>query len=240
MWVDQYNSWVPDELWMNCNKGGSPEDLIGRDCYAGLDLADMRDFNSMVLIFPNDDKTFSLLCWFWLPRAAVEKRTEMVKVDLRRWVNEGWIIEQPGNAIDHEVVAMDIKKIAEKYNILELGIDPAMQMAIRKYIDEKAEGFLVVNNFNQDIRTMSYPNKELTKLIVTGRINHFGNPVLRWMSSNVATFTDPNDNLKFAKDKSIDKIDGIVSASMALGTCIKCESEGHSVYDDPNYNFVSI
>lgn len=239
MWVDQYNCWIPDDIWMHGNKEGSPDDLIGMDCYAGLDLAQMRDFNSLVLLFPHGDRKYSLLCWFWLPQAAIEKRNEMVKVDLARWVKEGFIIQQPGNAIDHEEIAADIKKISEKYNILELGIDPAMQMAIRKYIDENMDGFLTVNTFNQDIRTMSYPSKELTRLIANGDINHFGNPVLRWMASNAATYTDSNDNFKFVKDKSVDKIDGIISTVIALGTCISKDMTGSSVYDDPNYKLIS-
>jgi len=239
MWVDQYNSWVPDDLWMQGAKGGSPNDLIGRECYAGLDLAQMRDFNSLVLLFPNDDGSYCLLPFFWMPQSAIEGRTEMLKADLSRWVKEGYIIQQQGNAVDHEVIASDIRKLAEKYHIIELAIDPAMQMAIRKYIDEKLDGFLVVNSFNQDIRTMNYPSKQFTKLIVEGKINHYGNPVLRWMAANAATYTDSNDNFKFVKDKSIDKIDGIISSVMALGIKIAKDMVGTSKYDDPNYELIA-
>ena len=39
-----------------------------------------------------------------------------------------------------------------------------------------------------------------------------GNPVTRWMAANVAVAQDPAGNLKPAKDKSTERIDGIVAA----------------------------
>ena len=39
----------------------------------------------------------------------------------------------------------------------------------------------------------------------------------RWMAGNVAVAQDPAGNLKPAKDKSTERIDGIVAIVMALG-----------------------
>jgi phage terminase large subunit-like protein len=59
--------------------------------------------------------------------------------------------------------------------------------------------------------------RELEKLIVSRKLTHGGNPVTRWMASNVAVAQDPAGNLKPAKDKSTERIDGIVALIMALG-----------------------
>jgi phage terminase large subunit-like protein len=40
--------------------------------------------------------------------------------------------------------------------------------------------------FHQSFRSMSAPTRELEKLIVSGTLAHGGNPVRRWMASNVA------------------------------------------------------
>jgi phage terminase large subunit-like protein len=64
---------------------------------------------------------------------------------------------------------------------------------------------------------MSPPMKELEKLVLEGAIVHNDNPVLKWMASNVAVLQDPAGNVKTNKDKSSEKIDGIVSAIMAIG-----------------------
>ena len=41
--------------------------------------------------------------------------------------------------------------------------------------------------------------------------------MLRWMASNVAVEMDAAGNLKPSKKKSVERIDGIVAAIMALG-----------------------
>lgn len=64
---------------------------------------------------------------------------------------------------------------------------------------------------------MSAPSKEFEKLVLSEKIEHFGNPVLRWMLSSTVIKTDPAGNIKPDKDKSTQKIDGIVASIMALG-----------------------
>jgi phage terminase large subunit-like protein len=59
--------------------------------------------------------------------------------------------------------------------------------------------------------------KELEKLVLEGAIVHNDNPVLKWMASNVAVLQDPAGNVKTNKDKSSEKIDGIVASIMAVG-----------------------
>ena len=80
---------------------------------------------------------------------------------------------------------------------------------------------------------MSPPTKEFYKLLMEGRIQHGGQPVMRWMAGNVVVDTDPAGNIKPTKQKSAEKIDGIVAAIMALDRCIRHEDEQKaSVYDD--------
>jgi Phage Terminase len=49
------------------------------------------------------------------------------------------------------------------------------------------------------------------------KLAHGGNPVTRWMAANVAVAQDPAGNLKPAKDKSTERIDGIIAIIMAIG-----------------------
>jgi phage terminase large subunit-like protein len=72
----------------------------------------------------------------------------------------------------------------------------------------------------QGFRSMAAPTRELEKLIVSRKLAHGGNPVTRWMASNVAVAQDPAGNLKPAKDKYTERIDGIVALIMALGRAI--------------------
>jgi phage terminase large subunit-like protein len=63
------------------------------------------------------------------------------------------------------------------------------------------------------------------------RINHGGNPVLRWNASNVAVHRDRNDNLIPDKAKSFERIDGIVAGLIAMARAIRNLAPEPSVYE---------
>jgi len=57
---------------------------------------------------------------------------------------------------------------------------------------------------------------EFERRLLTRKLNHMGNPVLRWMAGNVVVKRDPAGNLKPDKAASQGKIDGIVGIVGAL------------------------
>jgi phage terminase large subunit-like protein len=80
---------------------------------------------------------------------------------------------------------------------------------------------------------MSAPTKEIEKMVIAGDLTHFGHPVLRWCASNVMIEQDAAGNIKPSKKKSTEKIDGIVSAIMAIGRAIADDrSRVISIYED--------
>ena len=71
--------------------------------------------------------------------------------------------------------------------------------------------------YGQGFVSMSTPSKELERLLSEGKIQHGCDPVMRWMFGNVVLRTDPSGNIKPDKEKSGDKIDGIISLIMSIG-----------------------
>jgi phage terminase large subunit-like protein len=94
-------------------------------------------------------------------------------------------------------------------------------------------GFNMVE-FRQGFVSMNEPAKLLETIIMKKQLVHFGNPVLRWMASNVNIKEDPTGNIKPIKPgrnhNSQLKIDGIVALIMAIGLSIK-----NSVLEDESY-----
>lgn len=86
--------------------------------------------------------------------------------------------------------------------------------------------------FGQGYKDMSPPSKELFKLMMEGRIQHGGQPVLKWMSQNVVMRQDPAGNIKPDKGKSIEKIDGIVAFIMGIDRYIRHQNNDSSIYDE--------
>jgi phage terminase large subunit-like protein len=54
-------------------------------------------------------------------------------------------------------------------------------------------------------------------MCVSGKLLHGGHPVLAWQAGNVAIQRDHNGNIKPSKQRSTERIDGIVALVMAIG-----------------------
>lgn len=77
------------------------------------------------------------------------------------------------------------------------------------------KGFTVVS-FGQCISSLSFPTKELLRLVLKQKIVNGGNVPLRWMIDNVVVKKDSAGNTKTDKVKSIERIDGSVELVRAL------------------------
>lgn len=230
MWVASLTRFIPEQVYDLGNKPIDMEELEGRDCYAGLDLSSTDDITALVLIFPprNETEDYILLPFFWIPEDTIPIRVRRASVPYDVWHRQGYIMATEGNVIHYGFIEHFIEELGTRYHILEIAFD--RWGAVQMTQDLEGMGFTVIP-FGQGFKDMSPPTKEFYKLLMEGRINHGGNPVLRWMSGNVVVDKDPAGNIKCTKAKSPEKIDGIVAAIMALDRCIRHENQT-SVYDE--------
>jgi phage terminase large subunit-like protein len=70
---------------------------------------------------------------------------------------------------------------------------------------------------------MHAAKKETEELIIQGKIRHRGNPILRWMFTNVAVRENATGLSRPDKAKSADRIDGVVAMIMAIGRAVAAE-----------------
>jgi len=232
MWVSSLTRFIPEQIFDLGNDPVVMQDLIGRECYGGLDLSSTDDITAFVLVFPprTEDEKYILLPYFWIPEDTIPVRVRRASVPYDVWRQQGYINATEGNVIHYGFIEKFIERLGEKYHIMNIAFDRwgATQMTQ----DLEGMGFTVVP-FGQGYASMSPPTKEFYKLMMEGRIVHGGNPVLRWMAGNVVVDTDPAGNIKCTKAKSAEKIDGIVAAIMALDQCIRHQVEPQgSVYDE--------
>lgn len=215
LWVDAPEVWIKDEKILGCNYGTTDEDLIGQQCYAGLDLASHVDINALALLFPNVNGRAVARLFFWIPEAKVVEKQD--RVDYRTWQRDGFINVTSGDVIDIDQMTSQLSTILGNYECLGLAFDPAKAYhgVIQNLQKEGLEDIL--HEFSQGIRTMSEPTRMLEKLVTSSEIDLMHNPVLRWMFSNVQTWTDGNDNIKADKGRSREKIDGVVALINAVG-----------------------
>lgn len=229
-WTEQASRAIDMGEWHACAGRVIADELQGQGCFAGLDLSSTTDVTALDLEFPVEVKgelVYKGLSYFWLPEESVERRARRDGVPYGAWADRGLIKLTPGNIVDYDVVRADINELAQRFDIQELAYDPWNASEIAAKLE--SDGLKMVE-CRQGFKTMSEPTKRFLGLILDRRIEHGGNQVLAWMASNLAISQDPAGNMKPDKQRSTEKIDGIVAKIMALGRAILA-SEG-SAYDE--------
>lgn len=248
-WTEQVTRWLDMEVWA---EGGLPvtaggadiagelarleQLLAGRECYGGLDLARVNDLSAFLLLFPptRDPALGDLagkwivLSRFWVPEEDILRRARRDRVPYDVWRDQGFLVATPGNATDFAFIEAEIVSLAGRFDLRELAYDRTFAGEIVQHLQD--EGLNLVQ-FGQGFLSMAAPTAELERLAVSRLLWHGGHPVLRWNASNVAVRHDPAGNIKPDKERSSERIDGIVALCNALGRAmLRDESAGRSIY----------
>jgi len=211
MWTDAPSVWIQDATWMECDMGKVP-DMGMRPCYAGADFAESRDLCALVLQWPGEPR--QVKSWFWIPEKKVREKED--RVDYWVWKKNGFINVIDGNAINHEDLAEEVLDILKQYNVVGMtydawGIGEAtiQSMINRGYPTDR------LHPMKQRTPQFQGPIRAMEEEIENGKVNHEGNPVLRWNVANVVLYRDTHGGVKFDKKRNIEKIDGAVAMAMS-------------------------
>lgn len=225
---------IPAELWNPCGFGADPlawradmlERMKGKWCCGGLDLASTNDLNALVLLF-DEVKPMVALPFFWVTEAAIERRRRQ-RVPYDVWVSQGLLKVCNGNSTDYDMICADTVKLAGEYQFRPAG-DLGKEYAgcVMLALDRLFQGQQVENRlrdeglppvpFGQGFMSMALPTRRLLDILAEKVIDHGNNPVLGWHAGNASTRSDPAGNFKFDRERSGDKIDGIIALTMAIG-----------------------
>ncbi len=227
---------IPMDKWELCGYQANPkqwrDDILqrmrGMTCAAGLDLGSVADLTALALLFGDDDEGYDVAPFFWTPEANAHRRERKDSVPYFAWARDGFITMTEGNETDYQKVRSDIGQLGDQYGIEVINADRLFQ-GVQLCQDLIRDGFNV-EAFGQGYVSMAAPTRRFLELVNSGKLRHGNNPVLRWMASNAAAEQEhqgSDDVLKFSKQKSSEKIDGIIATTMALGARMK--TQGSSI-----------
>jgi phage terminase large subunit-like protein len=222
--------WISDSVWMENYEKIDLEMLKGRRCWGGLDLASTMDLSSLVLYFPMEDQKDVVLVYFYCPEDSANLRGRKYKIPYDEWIKDGFIKATPGDVQDYQYIRKDINNIIKEYNLQSIAFDRWNSSQLILQLSQ--EDGIPMSQFGQGYRSQSAPSKELEKMVLKREINHLRNPVLRWQCENVMLQTDAADNIKINKQKSSEKVDGMVALVMAIGEMMTDEHEADSIYNE--------
>ncbi len=233
------SGWIPLELW-DRGAGGRrllselEDELAGRRCYAAADLSSSQDFSALAYVFPlgepveleeldeetGENRKLELerhaVVWrHWIPEAAFYDLNKRTGGEANGWQRAGLLEVTPGNVIDYQTIAETLERDGETFEIAELAYDRWGAIGFVSWLKDELEGLRVIP-FGQGFRDMGPATLDIRRLATAGGLVHGGHPLARWQAGNVRVDRDPAGNEKFNKDKALDKIDGIVAATMGV------------------------
>jgi len=201
-----------------------PIELEGQPCYGGLDLSSTRDLTAFSLWFPEAGK---LLTWHWVPGDTITERVERDRVPYDRWADDGWIELTHGRATDRLAIVRRLADVRQAYDVRGIAFDRWRFEDLAKMLsDEGIE--LPLSEFVPGFKSYAAAVDAFERAVLDRRMQHNGNPLMRWQAGNVIVETDAAANRKPSKAKSLDRIDGVVTAIMACGLAQR--NEGTAEY----------
>ena len=208
MWVSDTASWANIDKYNQCPEIITKEDLIGKRCYLGADLAMRNDLASVDLEFPLENGYYAVLHHSFIPEDKIYDNSQKHNFDYRYYIDKGYITATPGSVVDFDFIEDYILQQGEKYDIVEYCFDPWNATQLMSHLIDKGKQVVEVR---QGVKTLSEPTKDLGNIIEEKKLVHFNDPVLKWAVGNVVVTSDENGNIRPNKAKSINKIDPAVA-----------------------------
>jgi phage terminase large subunit-like protein len=171
MWVDSPDVFISPEIW-NQNQHNSTIES-GEYCYGGLEIGAASEVTALALLFPGERVRIKMT---WIIAEDSLKTNdfyrdnrELMKVD-------------PGNVVDNEIAIGWITEEFQKYNLHSFCFPKTQEnnSIVQGLIKLGYQG----NAISQGMQSIAGPTDEWEKLIRSKQVDHYGDPILRYMNSN--------------------------------------------------------
>lgn len=258
VWTDAHSAAISREVWDACLADVDADTLTGNGyaCYGGLDLSKTGDLTAFTLTWVLDatrDKwRFVSRTWFWTPQSTLRDRGMRDRAPYETWAQQGFLEAVPGPRVSYAWVADALGEICARYAPLRIGGDPYGMTQLIEHLNDLGLSLPIETHpqgFNRRVisKDESGPDganeialwmpdsiNKLEAALLEGRIEIDRNPVMTMCAASVVYETNRTGHRMFAKDKAVNRIDGMVSLAMSIGVAtIAGASAARSFWEVP-------
>lgn len=248
-WTDSETAWLDRAAWEACEDDSLRiEDFEGQECWVGLDLSAARDMTAYALLFrdgfSDDGKPkFALFGHAYLPADTIDARVtdRELSQHVPLWVEQGWITTTPGKLVQHGIVARDLVRLLDRFVIIQLAYDVYLYDRFGEALDDLGAVLPVVEHpqsFNKRTQTtlwMPQSVNDFEELILEGRLRVQPNPAMRAAVMGAMLEESPAGLRRLTKQRSTERIDLCVAATMATGA-----ANSASTVREPEYQMIFV
>ena len=189
------------------------------DCEVGVDLSVDNDFSAVsYYIYLQNEKRSHIHTEYYFPEGMMAKHPNR-KV-YQRWVEGGHLHLCPGNIISYEQMVNDILAHGKNLRILQIAYDPNKAAEFTNLIINSG-GANFLHPYKQTYYYFTKPCMAIVRMLDQGLLTFGENPINNYCFDNCILDRDNMDNCKPLKRSENRKIDGAITALMALGVSLE-------------------
>lgn len=246
VWRNSTEEYISIADWDACE--GEVDD--SGEFVGGLDLSLNDDLTSYMKIYKKGKK-YHIKSNFYIPKMGVDAKENEWRVKLWKWIEEGHITLTDGKNINYMYIYNDIIKDIEKMKalcydsykakylirLIEEPLDQELFLQFKEDLDQEnmdqyQQSYNECIPITQGFGMLSEPTNHFQDAVEDGNIVHDGNPVLRWMVSNLSVITNAQGNIMLNKANRKKKIDGVAGIINALALLLhKTDTIVENVYN---------
>jgi phage terminase large subunit-like protein len=199
-WITtKLTTWQPIELFDRTVGTWDRRDLIGKDCFVGLDLSSTTDLTGTALVFPPQGSQLDWrVIWdCWIPEVGMQERIRNDRVPYDLWASQGWVTPTEGEVVDYTKVEERILVYKTLYNVKELGADRTFAAMLLQRLEQKS---MTCVDVPQSYATLTDPMNQIEVLMKNGKLTHEPHPVARWCFGNTSVAKNGNGQIKYVKE----------------------------------------
>jgi len=246
VWRNSEDEFISIDDWDRCQgEIDTSGEFIG-----GLDLSLNDDLSSFIKVYKKGKK-YHIKSNFYLPKIGIDAKETAWRVNLWQWIEQGYITLTNGKNINYMYIYNDIIKDIEKMKalcydnykakylirLIEEPLDQELFLQFEEDLDRKnmeqyKKTYSECIPITQGYGMLSEPTNHFQDAVEDGNIVHDGNPVLRWMISNLSVVQNAQGNIMLNKSNRKKKIDGVAGIINALALLLhKTDIVEENIYE---------
>lgn len=226
-WVTtKLSGWLPVDLFDQTVGDWNRGDLLGKDCYVGLDLSTTTDLSAIALVFPPQEglSDWRVIWDCWIPEENMADRIRADHVPYDKWAADGWVYPTAGNVVDYTRIKERILECSKLYNIIEVDADKSFASMLIQELEQEqilcvdvAQTYQVLTDPMNNIEILLRGQKASEEQVdavqegdavverlpdnLSSSLTHEANPVARWCFGNTSIAKNGNAQIKFVKER---------------------------------------
>lgn len=224
IFLEEQSEWIPTDVIISNVAHFDEETVKDLPCYIGLDLSEINDLTSIVLLWDGGDRLYVKPYFYFVngPKGALRRGN----IDIRQWIREQHIINaEKDGYIDKKLIKDTLFEFHKKYKVRGLYYDP---WHFRIMMDTRpgSKGEVLISDDGKEnifctpcaagIKRFDWPIRFAEGIIYRKRITFYPNKCLLWNFRNLIIDRDKWGNKTPDKKKSKDSTDGVISFLNAL------------------------